>query len=187
MCEPSFTGTYCQVNQATLQQCTVSQACLVCYGEAAEQRLPNPAILCPTLSCPNYTALPDDPEPLEGYQINGTLDGTTTQPCPDFFDGMCTYRYFEGFIEGGASVFHVLRRNCLPIPIWAIALIILFVLLVLGILILIIVKLIYVWLDYREVRRLNLEVQNTKFTTFQSPLYHDPNVKYTNVNYGKEE
>ena len=186
-CESSFTGTYCQVNESAQLCMAASQACLVCYGEAAEQRLPNPAMLCPTLSCPNYIPLHNDPEPFEGYQINGTLENTT-QRCPDFFDGiMCTYRFFGGFIDNGATVFHVLHRNCLPIPIWAIALIILFVLLILGILILIIVKLIYVWLDYREVRRLNLEVQNTKFTTFQSPLYHDPNVKYTNVNYGKEE
>lgn len=184
-CNSPYVGEYCQVNSAEIMNCAeAAQNCIMCYGEAAEQETTDTTGLCPTLSCPNYTPLFPAPNG-DGYSINNTIPGTTRQ-C-SIFDGMCTFNYYEASTASGANVFEVLPRTCLPLPSYGIALVILFALLLLGILILICVKLIYVWLDYREVRRLNLEVQNTKFTTYQSPLYHDPNVTYTNVKYGKEE
>ena len=183
-CRDGFLGEQCQVNSGGQRTCTVDRNCVRCYAQASRAGV-EPNTICPGLVCTGYVALPSTGN-YDNYMIPNTFN-TTHMRCPDF-DGECTYTHVEAVSQTTEQrVFHVLPVSCLPLPSWGIALVILFALLIFGLLVLICVKLIYVWLDYREVRRLRLEVQNTKFTTYQSPLYHDPNVTYTNVKYGKEE
>lgn len=74
----------------------------------------------------------------------------------------------------------------LAIPIWAIALIILGGLLLLGILILILIKIVFLILDYMEVKRWEKEAREADFSKNQNPLYQSPEMKYENVAYGRE-
>ena len=183
-CPAGFSGDQCQVDSEAVNECSGDIICVDCYAEAGEAGVA-PSEVCPGLECPGYTRLTNNPD---NYVIPNAINNTQ-RLCPRFDGTSCTYTYYQALSQDNDDqrLYHVLPRFCLPLPSWGIALIILFALLILGLLILICVKLIYVWLDYREVRRLRLEVQNTKFTTYQSPLYHDPNVTYTNVKYGKEE
>jgi hypothetical protein len=72
------------------------------------------------------------------------------------------------------------------IPLWALAIILLAVLLILGVIILVIIKVIFLVLDYFEVKRLEKEVGMADFSKNQNPLYQSPDVEYKNVAYGKE-
>lgn len=179
-CNDGFVGRYCEASESD-QLCIATEVpCVTCIAVSDASTISRCEGQCPG-DLDRFIKL--ESRVPDTYRISGAVTGTRL--CTHF-DGTCTYRYFKGTLNSGLRI-EVPPPDCLLLPVWAIGVIILVVLLLLGILILIAVKLLYIWLDYREVRRLRLDVQNTKFTTYQSPLYHDPNVTYKNVKYGKEE
>ena len=156
-CQPQFLGDQCQINLEGQRTCTADSDCVRCYAKASQAGV-DPDTICPSgLVCTGYVALSSTGN-YDNYMIPNTFN-TTHMRCP-VFDGECTYTYVEAVSQTTEKrVFHVLPEFCLPLPSWGIALVILFLLLFFGLLVLICVKLIYVWLDYREVHRLHLEVK----------------------------
>lgn len=173
-CNPSYSGRYCSV-LSLIQECNTSpeiESCLVCFGNSQESNI-DPEEEC---NCPDF-------------KLGNPPSNVPVTNCSYFEPNSgCTYLYSFTVTSESTTIYYVMPTpNCLLLPPWAIGVVLLVALLIIGILILVAIKLLYVWLDYREVKQLRLEVQNSNFTTYQSPLYHDPNVTYRNVKYGKEE
>jgi hypothetical protein len=113
-----------------------------------------------------------------------------------FTDGdICLHVYYILYNKTDINRFIFIaeeQRTCpspeplIGIPLWALAIILLVLLLILGAILLIIIKVIFMLLDYFEVKRLEREVGLADFSKNQNPLYQSPDVEYKNVAYGKE-
>jgi protocadherin alpha len=118
-----------------------------------------------------------------------------------FIAGGCSYRYFVAISEIllDTQAIHVEfnpicpepqlpgRSVCqrLAIPCWAVALIIVGVLVLLGIAALVLLKLLLMLLDYIEVQKFERELQRIKYTKNENPLYHSATKDYKNPIYGQ--
>ena len=99
----------------------------------------------------------------------------------------CDYHYFVPLNSLGSSVYVVEPNKCLPLPVWAIFIIILMALIIIGVVILALTKVLLMYLDYRELKGFKYELMNAEFTKFRNPVYQKPTVTYKNVIYGIED
>lgn len=110
--------------------------------------------------------------------------------CPIVDAQNCGHEYYVLRNETTFLILSINERTCpasdlLSIPVWALALIILGALLLLGLIILIIVKVLFLILDYQEVKRWQREAREADFSKNQNPLYLSPESKFENVAYGR--
>lgn len=182
-CDSGYTGSYCQVMTQPLPPLACSygdnvKSCVRCHSEAVKNNM-EISETCVNLICNNFTILQQAPS--NEYIITGASD---TIQCT-FIEGECLYIFYYGIASDGNRLYAVQPHQCLLIPSWAIALIILFILMILGIVILIIIKCCIKYLDYLEYKKFEKEVQNAMFSKNTNPIYQNPEVKYVNVAYGK--
>ena len=76
-------------------------------------------------------------------------------------------------------------KSCLPLPWYVIPLLVIIGLVVISLLIIVIVKLCHVYLDYREAKHLEYDVQKAEFN-IDNPVYQDPISKYENPLHERE-
>ena len=188
-CNEGFTGMYCEQSTGSIiagcNDNDLVRECVKCYANAAEDgRSPT----CSGVTCTNYSTLSSYPSNPDSHDVNGTIEGSTDE-C-SFIDSaiFCEFVYFVGLsTQERERIYEVpAPRDCLLIPAWAIALLVLVGLVIIGIIILVIIKLIIMYLDYREYQKFQKEVNATDFSNSGNPLYLVPTVTYDNVAYGKE-
>ena len=94
----------------------------------------------------------------------------------------CSYIYYEGVSPvTGRVIYEVEPASCLPIPFWAIPVIVVMgSLVVIGSMVLIAAYLILRWLDYREVKRFEKMIQTTNLAAALNPMYMSPTITYQN-------
>ena len=177
-CDDNYIGDYCGAfRESLIGQCgNADEDCIKCYGDAGSDADSS----CSHLNCNNYTALTSSKS--SSYEIPGTMDGST-QEC-SISTTECTYKYYVATTLM-YTVYAVEPKSCLLIPIWAIVLIIIVSLVIIGIAILIIVKLCLMYLDYREYKRFEYEVNQAKQTRQVNPVYLDPITHVDNPVHGK--
>ena len=188
-CNKGFTGMYCeQSTEIIVAVCNnddVVRECVKCYATVAKD---GGSPTCSGFTCTKYSILSSYPSNPDSYDINGTIEGSTEE-C-SFTDStfFCEFVYFVGLsTQQREQIYEVLApRDCLLIPVWAIALIVLVVLIVIGIIVLVIIKLIIMYLDYQEFKSFQKEVNEADFSKNSNPIYHAPTVTYDNVAYGNE-
>ena len=184
-CNDGYRGQYCEKTfKSLLAVCDNSgtvRECVKCYGEAAKDNKEISSI-CLGLVCGNFTLLHEGPS-QDDYDIPGTVDSSTID-CT-FIDGECRYNYYVGLSTNEESVYAVPPRECLLIPSWSIALIVLVCLVIIGCLVLVCIKCCIMYLDHREFKKFEKEVNEVDFSKSSNPLYHKPDVTYTNIAYGK--
>ena len=185
-CNNSYRGPYCEESTPTMSgsgSCARDNSirdCVLCYGEAAETG--NSAV-CESMTCDGFTLLTASPS--DQYVIPGSIPNSNTD-C-SFFNGECFYTYIVGRSDDDDEpLYAVPPRSCLLIPIWAIAIILLVGFIILGILILIAIKCGCMYLDYKEFKKFQLEVSKASFEKVENPMYHTPDITYTNIAYGTE-
>ena len=187
-CNEGFTGIYCEQSTGSIvagcNDNDLTRECVKCYANVAKD---GGSPTCSGFTCTNYSILSSYPSNPASYDINGTIEGSTDE-C-SFIDSarFCEFVYFVGLsTQQRERIYEVLApRDCLLIPIWAIALLVLVVLVIIGIIILVIIKLIIMYLDYREYQSFQREVNETDLSKNFNPMYHTPIVTYNNVTYGK--
>ena len=177
-CNDGYRGQYCDTRtfRSLLAVCANSgtvKECVKCYGEATKDNKEISSI-CPSLVCVNYTLLREDPS-QDDYDVPGA-DESSTIDC-SFIDGECHYSYFIGLLTNGESVYAVAPRECLLVPFWAIALIIMFSLTLIGCIVLMIIKCCIIYLDYRKFK---MKGSEEDFSMTLNPLY-DNLVIYANA------
>ena len=176
-CDDGYSGNYCQTYfDLGINNCgSADDGCIECYGEAAKDG--SDAISVCNPSCQRYIAL--DNAESSNYQIPGTLNNT--REC-SHSTTECSYVYYvANDLSSGELVYAVEPRSCLPIPIWAIAVIIIVGLLIIGVIVLVIIKLCIMWLDYREYKRFMYNIThslrnkdiNTDDADIRNPIYED--------------
>ena len=86
----------------------------------------------------------------DSYGINGTIEDSTEECFFTDSTNFCEFVYFVGLLtQQREQIYEVLApHDCLFIPVWAIALLVLVVLVVIGIIILVIIKLLIMYFDY---------------------------------------
>ena len=187
-CNDGFTGMYCeQSTEIIVAGCNnddLVRECVKCYANAAKD---GGSPTCSGFTCTNYSILSSYPSNPDSYDVNGTIEGSTVE-C-SFIDSasFCRFVYFVGLsTQERERIYEVpAPRDCLLIPIWAIALLVLVGLVIIGIIILVIIKLIIIYLDHREYQSFQKEVDETDLSKNFNPIYHAPIVTYNNVTYGK--
>ena len=178
-CDQGHTGSYCEiVIISRLAECDYSDnitKCVSCYSEAAKN---NETVIsaCGNLYCNNFILLKQKQQNI--------IDTSSTIRC-SYINGDCRYTFYVGVTLNGSDLYAVEANECLLIPSWGIALIILFVLMIIGISILITIKCCIMFLDYQEVKKFEAEVRSSMFSKNINPMYQSPDVKYENVAYGK--
>ena len=187
ICNDGYRGQYCETttSMSLVAVCDNSgtvRECVKCYGEAAKDNKEISSI-CLGLICGNFTLLREEPSQGD-YDVPGTVDSSTVD-C-SFIDGECRYNYYVGLSTNEESIYAVPPRACLLIPSWSIALIVLVFLVIIGCLVLVCIKCCIMYLDYREFKKFEKEVKEVDFSKSSNPLYHKPDVTYTNIAYGKE-
>ena len=185
-CNNSYRGPYCEESTPTMSgsgSCARDNSirdCVLCYGEAAET---GNSALCESMTCDGFTLLTASPS--DQYEIPGSIPNSNTD-C-SFFNGECFYTYIAGRSDDDDEpLYAVPPRSCLLIPIWAIAIILLVGFIILGILILIAIKCGCMYLDYKEFKKFQFEVSKASFEKVENPMYHTPDITYTNIAYGTE-
>ena len=188
-CNVGFTGMYCEQSTrrivAVCSNDNVVRECVKCYANVAKD---GGSPTCSGFTCTNYSILSSYPSNPDSYDINGTIEGSTEECSFTDSTNFCEFVYFVGLsTQKREQIYEVLApRDCLLIPVWAIALLVLVVLVVIGIIILVIIKLIIMYLDRREYMSFRKEVNEADFSKNSNPIYHAPTVTYNNVAYGKE-
>ena len=188
-CNDLYSGPYCEestiISGTLLGTCDDSvRGCVICYGEAARSGSGNSSIrsFCGSRSCNNFVLLTSSPS--DEYIIPGSQPNSNTD-C-SFISGECQYTYIAARGPDGEDLYAVPPRICLPIPIWAIATILLVLIILLGIGILIAIKCCCMYLDYKEYNSFKAEVSKAAFEKMENPMYHTPDVTYKNIAYGAE-
>ena len=188
-CDGGYRGQYCEIEIPALSVAVCDNSgnareCVKCYGEAGKDNKEVSSV-CPGLQllCGNFSLLPEDPS-QDDYDVPGAVDSSTVD-C-SFIDGECRYNYYVGLSINGESIYAVPPRSCLLIPSWSIALIVLVCLVIIGCLVLVCIKCCIMYLDNRELKKFEKEVKGVDFSKSSNPLYHKPDVTYTNVAYGND-
>ena len=116
------------------------------------------------------------PSNPDSYDINGTIEGSTEKCSFTDSTNFCEFVYFVGLsTQQREQICEVLAPcDCLLIPVWAIALLVLVGLVVIGIIIIVIIKFLIMHLDYREYKSFKKE----------SMKLPRPTITYNNVAYG---
>ena len=183
-CDENYIGVYCgssvSQNQATCSKDDVRR-CVICYGEAAEDDT-NVESICPDRTCSNFTLLKQSAP--DNYDIPGSLSDTTID-C-SFISGECLYVYYAAVAHTEERIYAVEPRVCLLIPWWAIAIILLVCVILIGCFILWIIKCCIIFIDYREFKEFEKEVQEADFSNSKNPMYQTPKATYHNVAFGKD-
>ena len=188
-CNEGFTGMYCEQSTGSIVAgCNDNddvRECVKCYANVAKD---GGSPTCSGFTCTNYSILSSYPSNPASYDISGTIEGSTDE-C-SFIDSasFCEFVYFVGLsTQQREQIYEVLApRDCLLIPAWAIALLVLACLVVIGLIIFVIIKLIIMYLDYREYQKFQKEVNATDLLKNTNPIYLVPTVTYDNVAYGTE-
>ena len=169
ICDDNYLGEYCQsFFDSIINNCgSADEGCVKCYGEAAEEK--NAGSSC-NATCVNYEAVFSS-QP-SNYQIPGTINDSTRECSISTTE--CTYIYYVGTTLSSELIYIVEPRDCLLIPIWAIAVIIVVALLIIGVIILGVIKLCIMWQDYREYKTFMYEVNKSDKMLQSNPVYQDP-------------
>ena len=169
----------------TAFECSADQACIECFGKAALEGVNVTEISgCETTntSCTAYTAI-SSVKDEEEYDITSTLGSTTLCHLSTV---QCDYVYYEGVSSiTGQVIYEVEPASCLLIPWWAIPVIVVGSLIMIGLFILVVAYLILQWLDYRELKYFQREVQKADFSKHVNRAYQSPLVTYKNPLHGK--
>ena len=187
-CNEGFTGMYCeQSTEIIVAGCNnddLVKECVKCYANVAKD---GGSPTCSGFTCTNYSILSSYPSNPDSHDVDGTIDNSTDE-C-SFIDStsFCRFVYFVGLsTQERERIYEVpAPHDCLLIPIWAIALLVLVGLVIIGIIILVIIKLIIMYLDHREYQSFQKEVNETDLSKNFNPIYNTPIVTYNNVTYGK--
>ena len=183
--EQTHVGTYCGVEVAANPGCMGVDTCVTCVGDAALQGVEVESIAgCENVgtTCADYIAIDPVDNPDE-YEVEGTIGSSIECPLSTI---QCQYTYFQGISETtGQPVYEVQPPDCLLIPWWAIPIIIILGLFLLGVIILVVAQIILRYLDYRELKHFEKEVQEADFTKNVNPVYQAPTMTYDNPLHGK--
>ena len=171
-CDPDFIGEYCSLYIGNKLSCTANEECVKCFAKAPK----NDNTSCSDLSCPGYIT--------SQYTIPDTIDGSASDCSISTVE--CRYIYYVALSADNFStiIYQVEPEVCLPIPIWAIAVIIVISILLVGALILIMIKLIFVYKDHREYKAFLSEINQPKHSEQENPTYLNPIMKTVNPAYG---
>ena len=178
-------GTYCGVEVAANPGCMGQETCVVCAGDAAQQGVNVSEIAgCESVGtlCSAYNPIQPVDNP-DDYEVQGSIGSSIECPLSTI---QCQYTYFQGISPvDGTPRFDVQPPNCLLIPWWAIPIIIILGLFLLGVIILVVAQIVLRWLDYRELKHFEKEVQEADFTKNVNPVYQAPTMTYDNPLHGK--
>ena len=175
-CNDGYTGQYCTLSFQGRPQCISNEDCVKCYAKEND-----PDLTCSS-SCIDYNALYDTYD-INTYTIPNTIPDST-QHC-SLSTVECKYVYYIAVSINSTLVYEVEPESCLPIPIWAIVLIILCGLIIIGISIIVVIKLILMYRDYREYKEFLWEVNQAKQTKQDNPVYLNPITETMNPVHGK--
>ena len=175
-CDDGYTGQYCSLAIQGRPQCISDEDCVKCYAKEND-----PALTCSS-SCIDYNALYNRYD-INTYTIPNTISGST-QHC-SFSTTECKYVYYIALSMNSTLVYEVEPESCLPIPIWAIVLIILCGLIIIGIFVIVLIKLILMYRDHREYKQFVWEVNQAKHTKQDNPVYLNPITETMNPVHGK--
>ena len=125
----------------------VVRECVKCYANTAKD---GGSPTCSGFTCTNYSILSSYPSNPDSYDINGTIEGSTEECSFTDSTTFCEYVYFVGLsTQQRERIYEVLApRDCLLIPIWAIALLVLVGLVIIGIIVLVIIKVKTMYLNH---------------------------------------
>ena len=167
-CEGSYFGDYCEISRANTN-CDTSQAedCVFCVAGGSSS--------CSS-SCSGFAS---DSQVFS----NNTIE-STTQFC-SFSTAECTYRYSVVSTTDGELEYRVEPEDCLLIPIYAIALILLGGVIIIALAILGIIKLCLMYQDYREYKKFEYEVNQAQSVKQNNPVYTAPITHIENPVHGK--
>lgn len=183
-CNTGYIGEFCELAIRGAPLCNGNEDCVKCYAEAIKDGS-DPIVTCRHLPCDDYSSLTSSQD-RSNYVIPNTFD-QSTRDC-SFSTVECRYIYYVAVpINSTTStiVYQVEPEDCLPIPIWAIALIIVVGLLIIGVLVLISIKLILIYQDYREYKKFEYEVKQSEQTRQENPVYLNPVTQTDNPIHGK--
>ena len=177
-CHTGFIGEYCSLSFTGRPLCTANEECVKCFAKAAKDS----TVSCSHLSCTEYSTLSASQD-ISTYTIPDTIDDSTSDCSISTVE--CSYIYYVAVsLNSSITVYEVEPEVCLPIPIWAIAVIIVISLLLIGALILIIVKLIFVYRDHSEYKTFLYEVNQSKRMQQENPVYLNPITETLNPVHG---
>ena len=145
--------SYCKpISLPVLAECTAVPECVICFARLEKEQLDRASLFCPHPFCSNYMASTITSElPSDDYQIPNSFSNTTSM-CSEVRDDQCTYVYYTAHGINGSTLIAVIPPTCLLLPSWAISVVVAVVIVIIGTLILFAVKLLLVWMDYREER-----------------------------------
>lgn len=188
-CAIGFIEPFCVRPDASTQNCFSSGSsernCVQCIAENSDF-ISN----CGECNTMTYSRLSG--EAPSDFNVSGSRLDTTVSCDFSTTDPICTYYYYIALSENASASNQIQLvaveplSGCFPLRWWHLALILLGSLIILGILILIIVKLIFIALDYVELKSFQKEVAETDLSKNFNPLYTSPEVKYDNIAFGKE-
>uniref|UniRef100_A0A1X7UZW0 Integrin beta n=1 Tax=Amphimedon queenslandica TaxID=400682 RepID=A0A1X7UZW0_AMPQE len=174
-CDADFIGQYCSLYTGNQLSCTANEECVKCFAKASK----NDNTSCSDLSCLGYFTLS-----ASQYTIPDTIDGSASDCSISTVE--CKYTYYVALsaVNSSMIIYQVEPEECLPIPIWAIAIIIVISILLTGALIVIVIKLIFVYKDHREYKNFLSEISRSKGSAQENPTYLKPIIETVNPAYG---